>query len=145
MNKHNQLSHIHTKQEQISLSPNDAISSILELKNNHDKIILTDPYRYFSDCYELDDYKKPTKIIVNLNKAKKVWLDVIRAVRNNRLGELDNLTLRALGRGNQQEVARIEGIKQLLRDLPEKIISQLEQAQSVEDIMNIRPQELLFE
>lgn len=145
MNTQGYLIHVHSEKDVSELKCVDAKSAILEIKTHKDSMVEGDPFKYFTDCYDLDDYNKPTKLIINLNKAKKVWLDVIRAVRDRRLEELDKLTIRALGRGNQQEVTRIEGIKQLLRDLPKQTIQQLEQAQSIDDIMRIRPPELLFE
>ena len=55
---------------------------------------------------------------VNMEKARGVQMDYIRAARDKRLEDLDDIQGRAMGRADNAERARLEQEKQVLRDLP---------------------------
>ena len=55
---------------------------------------------------------------VNINKAKEIWRDKIRAARNEELAKLYVLYMRALESGNIELQQSIASKKQALRDAP---------------------------
>lgn len=55
---------------------------------------------------------------VNMNKAKDIWRDKIRADRNAELNKLDVEYMRALEAGDTVKQAEIVTKKQALRDAP---------------------------
>tara|TARA_R110002020_G_scaffold103752_15_gene243189 strand:+ start:2498 stop:2920 length:423 start_codon:yes stop_codon:yes gene_type:complete len=57
---------------------------------------------------------------VDIKKAKSIWLDKIRLVRNERLKELDLKWMIAMERGEAREASAIAAKKQLLRDVTER-------------------------
>jgi hypothetical protein len=57
---------------------------------------------------------------VDMDKAKEIWLDKIRDVRNKRLAELDIEWMRAMENGENKEASNIAAIKQSLRDITER-------------------------
>ena len=57
---------------------------------------------------------------VDLDKAKEIWLDKIRIVRNERLKELDIEWMRAMENGEHKEASNIAAVKQSLRDVTER-------------------------
>ena len=67
-------------------------------------------------AWEMDTDGRPK---VNMAKARLVQMDYIRVERNKSLEQLDNLQIRAVGRGDDTERARLEQEKQTLRDLPQ--------------------------
>jgi len=58
-------------------------------------------------------------IVINMDKARAIHMDSIRVVRNAQLEALDVPFMRALEPGDQREIARITGLKQTLRDIPQ--------------------------
>ena len=73
--------------------------------------------RYFRDAWELSG----SSVIINMEKARKIHLDVIRAKRNEQIAALDIPFMIALERGDQDSIADISKTKQTLRDIPQTI------------------------
>ena len=59
-------------------------------------------------------------IRVNMDKARKIHMDVIRTVRNTELAALDIPFMRALESSDTAAQAKIAKTKQTLRDIPQK-------------------------
>lgn len=80
---------------------------------------------YFEDkaayIYQNAWHVKDKKIQLDLQKAKKQHLELLKKVRDNKFKELDKEQLIALGKGDQNAVDEIENIKNELRDFPNHI------------------------
>jgi hypothetical protein len=74
------------------------------------------PDHYFRDAFE-KAIDKPLSI--NMEQARRIHMDVIRAARNQRLADLDAPFLKALEGGELAEQQRIGNEKQVLRDIPQ--------------------------
>ena len=57
---------------------------------------------------------------VDMDKAKEIWIDQIRIVRNERLKELDIEWMKAMENGENKEASNIAAVKQSLRDVTER-------------------------
>ena len=57
---------------------------------------------------------------VDMDKAKDIWIDQIRIVRNERLKELDIEWMKAMENGENKEASNIAAVKQALRDVTER-------------------------
>lgn len=93
---------------------------ILKFEEN-DVVCKQDPGQAFFDCWTFDNKQKPTEVVVDMEKAKMKWKQHLISMRDQRLDFLDNIQVRALGRGDTAEVNRIEEVKQRLRDFPQTI------------------------
>ena len=71
----------------------------------------------FRQAWRLDAAAK--RVVVAIEPAREVCREQIRRARKPLLESLDVDQIRALGRGDQAEVARVEVAKQALRDLPQ--------------------------
>lgn len=58
-------------------------------------------------------------VVINMQKARAIHMDSIRAVRDKELAALDIAYLRAIEDGDLDAQAMIAADKQMLRDLPE--------------------------
>jgi hypothetical protein len=134
---------------------NEEIERVLEIVD-HDKKIkpleidmdepssIDDPRGDFQDAWEFDNDKNPTKIVVNLDKAKKDRVNHLRGMRNIVLKSLDQDVIVALGKGDSKSVKKIESRKQLLRDLPITIKAPLNKCKSLDELREVVPPELIY-
>jgi hypothetical protein len=72
---------------------------------------------------------------VNMNKAKDIWRDKIRADRTAELNKLDVEYMRALEAGDTTKQAEIVSKKQALRDAPAD--ERIDNATSPEELKNL--------
>lgn len=75
------------------------------------------------------------RVVVAIEPAREVCRDQIRRARKPLLEALDVEQIRALGRGDQAEVARVETRKQALRDLPQD--SRIAAAETLDELRAI--------
>ena len=80
------------------------------------------------------------QILVNMVKARDLWMDKIRQVRNAKLVQMDIETIKAIGAKDDELLAAIEAKKQVLRDLPQTI--SLDKAETPEELKATWPAEL---
>jgi len=79
-------------------------------------------------------------IVINPNKLKVGYLEVIRDLRNKSFAELDILALRAIGQSNLGLSQHIENDKKRLRDLPDTF--NFAAINTLKDFVSILPAEL---
>jgi hypothetical protein len=72
----------------------------------------------FRNCWTLD---RNNNISIDLNSAKKIWIDIIRSYRNKALKTLDIEFMSTIADGDFDSAKEIEDIKKILRDLPKTI------------------------
>ena len=96
--------------------------------------------RYFRDAWELSG----STVIINMEKARKIHLDVIRVKRNEHLAALDIPFIVALEKGDQALIADISKTKQMLRDIPQTL-DLVTNVKTPEDLQNIWPSNLTQE
>ena len=89
--------------------------------------------RYFRGAWTIDD---GTKINVDLIKARKIHLDNLRIIRNEKLNALDIIFMQALEKKDGSELV-ISQKKQKLRDMPQSI--NLDAITDVETLKNFMP------
>jgi hypothetical protein len=89
--------------------------------------------REFRDSWEDDG----TEIRHDMTKARSIFMVWLRRDRNKRLEALDRDWMRAVGRGESNSANSIEAQRQILRDLPAAVQSQVDQAQSVEELCRV--------
>ena len=75
---------------------------------------------------------------IDLAKAKEIWKNKIRVVRDMRLQELDVKWMKAMEKGEVKIAQSIAADKQVLRDVTER--EELTKASSVEEIKAFWPQ-----
>lgn len=63
---------------------------------------------------------------VDMGKAQAIKLALLRRMRDERLKQLDGPELRAMAQGDQAELDRVRGVKQVLRDIPLTVQPDLE-------------------
>lgn len=102
-------------------------------KNEDEPLVEDDPLVYFEEAYEMSN----GKVIINMEKAKKGYLDFLREVRTIKLRQLDVDQVRALGELNFDKIKEIEDTKKTLRDLPELI--DWDSIETVYDLMHVFP------
>lgn len=76
-------------------------------------------------------------ISINMELAKQIWRDKIRADRLSLLEKLDILFLRAIETNNINEQTNISILKQKLRDAPSD--PRIDSAQNPDELSNINP------
>jgi len=81
------------------------------------------------------------KIEIDMPKAKEVHRNKIRAVRADKLMQLDGEWMRATGQNKKQEADDIEAQRQILRDLPAD--PRIEAATTPEELKAFWPEELM--
>ena len=90
------------------------------------------PYdRTFRGAWTLD-------CTVDMDKAKEIWLDQIRVVRNDRLKELDIEWMKAIENGENKEASDIAAVKQSLRDVTER--ADIHKCKTTESLKKYWPQ-----
>lgn len=104
-------------------------------------LTLEDPNGWFSKSYEYDPEQK--KVYINMDQAKKGYVDFLRSIRSKKFKELDAKQLRALVRKDEKEVEAIEEIKQALRDMPEDL--PLDRIKNVFELAHLFPPILLID
>ena len=82
------------------------------------------------------DYENKT-INIDINIAKNIVLNLFRNRRNSLLRELDIEQLKYLT--NPEKLAKIDNIKQLLRDLPVQINNALSRCETLTDLNHVLP------
>ena len=126
----------------ISRIPGENLEAInLAKKNNYVEITMPfcmdDPNHIARQAWELVE----GKIEVNLDKAKDLFLDHLRKIRENKFRQLDIEQLKALATEDKQKVKEIEQEKEALRKMPESI--NWEMVESVYDLFHVMPPILL--
>ena len=113
----------------------------LAQKNNYVEITMPfcmdDPNHIARPAWELVE----GEIHVNLDKAKELFLDYLRKIRENKFKELDIEQLKALAIYDSKRVKEIEDEKQALRKMPESI--NWEMVETVYDLFHVMPPILL--
>lgn len=89
--------------------------------------------RLFREAWQLDG----AVIEVDMPKAREIWREKIRAVREPVLKNLDAAYMKALESGDMAVQQDIAAQKQLLRDAPE--VPEIEQAESPEQLEAVLP------
>lgn len=102
-----------------------------------DKKVLENKDRYFRGAWDLDEI---SGIVININKAKEIHLNNLKNTRNKKLEELDRKSIRFIS--NISILQSIEKEKEVLRDLPEKIVAEMRDMDDLEAIKNYIPEEL---
>jgi len=74
---------------------------------------------------------------IDIAKAKEVWKEKIRPVRNKRLQDLDIKWMKAMERGEVKIAGAIAADKQVLRDITER--EELTQAETLQEIKAFWP------
>ena len=74
-------------------------------------------------------------ININMNKAKDIWRDKVRAERNEELAKLDVLYMRSLEANDVEAQQIIASKKQALRDAPAD--PRIENASTVEELKDL--------
>ena len=74
-------------------------------------------------------------ININMNKAKDIWRDKVRAERNEELAKLDVLYMRSLEANDVEAQQIIVSKKQALRDAPAD--PRIENASTVEELKDL--------
>lgn len=92
-----------------------------------------------------DDYKKPTKVLFDMDLVRMFFLDMYRSVRSEKLSDLDALQLRALTKGMSDVVSDIEKDKTLLRDLPKTVMNKIAGLDCFYKVNKEIPQEILID
>lgn len=76
------------------------------------------------------------KLDIDMPKARAIFLDNVRVLRNAKLSELDVEVVKAVEKGESTTSLAIE--KQRLRDLPETLSKDLEKCTTVEEFKDIK-------
>lgn len=97
------------------------------------------------DKVVFDDYKKPTKVMFDMDLVKMFFLELYRTARMEKLTELDGLQLRALTKGMTDVVTEIEKDKIALRDMPKTIMSKIADLDCFYKVNKVLPQELMID
>ena len=75
---------------------------------------------------------------VDMDKAKEIWIDQIRIVRNDRLKALDIEWMKAIENGENKEASDIAAVKQSLRDVTER--ADIHKCKTTASLKKYRPQ-----
>jgi hypothetical protein len=94
--------------------------------------------RMFREAWE-DDGKG---IVVNMPKARSIHLDRLREKRKGILAKLDVEWGRAMAKNNKTLADTIEAKRQKLRDMPQAVESDLDAANTPDELKLIVPKEL---
>jgi uncharacterized membrane protein YukC len=126
----------------ISRIPEENTEAInLAKKNNYVEITMPfcmdDPNHIARQAWKLTG----DKIEVDLDKAKELFLDYLRKIRETKLKELDIEQLKALAIEDKQKVKEIEEEKEALRKMPDSI--NWEMVETVYDLFHVLPPILL--
>jgi hypothetical protein len=78
-------------------------------------------------------------IVHDMDKAREHVLKTVRKHRGPKLDALDRDWMRAFGKGDKAETARIEAQRQKLRDLPQSLDKPLKAASSVDELKALLP------
>lgn len=79
-----------------------------------------------------------TGIEHDMDKARELHLEKLRAARSKRLEELDRAWMKATGQGRKSEAKTVEAERQALRDLPVRVREDLDAAKTIEDLKIVR-------
>ena len=96
------------------------------------------PPRLFRDAYELGD----GVCVCNMQKARRLRVDAIRAARTPVFVTLDHDWMRAVGQKLPAQADAIEAKRQALRDLPQTYAAQIGDAKTPEELAAVKPAEL---
>lgn len=102
-------------------------------KDEDTPLVDDDPWGHFMPAYEFQE----GKLVINMEKAKKGYLDWLKELRETKLRDLDAEQVRALGNLDFDKIKEIESVKQDLRDLPE--IIDWESIETIYDLMHVFP------
>jgi hypothetical protein len=90
--------------------------------------------REFRDAWNIDGE-------IDLNKAKEIWRQKIRVVRDKKLKELDIKWMKAMERGDINIASAIASNKQTLRNLPDR--EEIRRAETLDELKQFWPSILL--
>lgn len=122
-------------------SPTDELVGVIKNKNaivmdkQHDFIMKFDPNLEFLPAYKFD-FDNNT-ISIDMDIAKLIVIDTIKRRRNNILKQLDTEQLKCMT--NPDKLARLESVKQQLRDLPILILESMVGIDNLTDLRHISP------
>ena len=122
---------------------NDSVVIILPINQDIDAFVAANP-----GCVVVDKSSLPKdrefrgawtlEGKIDLNKAKKIWQQKIRIIRDKKLQKMDIDWMQAMEQGNSKIAAAIAAKKQILRDLPQR--EELTKAESVEALKSFWPE-----
>ena len=75
--------------------------------------------RTYRDAWERDTSRRSAVVKTNMPKARKIHMDKIRRLRDSELEKLDKDWMKALGQNDTAQADRVEGRRQILRDIPQ--------------------------
>jgi hypothetical protein len=115
----------------IDVSPEEFVSS-----HPGSKVVLASslPTREFRDAWTVDGG-------IDLDKAKNIWRNKIRVVRDKKLKELDIKWMKAMERGDIRVAESIASEKQVLRNLPDR--EEISRAETLEELKKFWPSVLV--
>lgn len=70
----------------------------------------------------------------NLDKVKEILIEKVREKRNAMMNNLDVQIMKAIPKNDQVLIQKVEADKQVLRDIPQNLMSNWKDAQSVEEL-----------
>ena len=120
----------------IFITPTEELTEAI---NNNNAIVLDDVHDFiktsdrnlnFLSAYVFDFENK--NISINIEVAKNIILDSIRIRRNIILKELDVEQLKCIT--NVDKLAKVESVKQQLRDLPDQLLNSMSNCENLVDL-----------
>lgn len=103
----------------------------------------SDIHMEFFECWQFDKPEYPTEIIINMDKAKKQWMEHLRILRDERLSYIDRQLVIALGDRDEDRIEKLTTIKQGLRDMPQRI--NISAVNNITDLKDLVPAILFAE
>tara|TARA_Y100000310_G_C20676365_1_gene813308 strand:- start:1272 stop:1823 length:552 start_codon:yes stop_codon:yes gene_type:complete len=137
-------------QEQLSVTSTFDEQTFIELFGDvprlvfdiNDALCEDDPTAQYRMAWRFDDDKNPTKVVIDIDVAKKEHMFNIRTVRNQYLQWWDEPHRIAEWKNDTKLVDEISKSKQKLRDIPNGLKKDLAAAKSVSDVQAVRPTDL---
>ena len=121
-----------------SLNQLDSLEGVPYLTFTKDDVVCEeDNLEAYQIAWKFDDEENPTKVVVDLERAKKYRLDQIRWHRDQLLVELDRQSTKHFS--NPDKLAELEAKKQELRETPDNAEQQLSLATTLYEISQIYP------
>lgn len=91
--------------------------------------------REFRNAWRLDG----GKIDHDMGKAREIYLEQIRKLRDEALKAQDIELMKALGAKNQARIDQVAAEQQRLRDIPQSVRPQLNAAKDINELKQIKP------
>lgn len=116
----------------------DRLAHLHQIKEEGDEVALVD-----SDIVSFPDYSFRDAwthdLTIDMQKARLIHLDRLRLERNEKLTASDIEYMKAMESGDMLRINAIKLKRQLLRDMPTNIASDLENIDNPADLKNFRP------